>query len=638
MRTLHFLTVAVLAIVLQACGGGTEEEHTARIPRAEAPSVRDEAPTNGGSAETFETILPSAPSAPAPTYDSAPYSPPSSSSEEAATPLSLSMTAEKKFLTRLGLVKLSWTATGPIEELYLWSEGFNRFSGDNGSADPCGPIVDASLGVTRHLLVNAMDGANLGADLNEGSPAHTALIPYLDSAQTCDETLCQGFSPSAKTAACRIDLDPSEPMGSFYTRTLTADAEFHICARTAEGTTCKSSQSISVPKASVTQVSAVETGDEKIRFTFAYTYAIRKASAPQGCETITSFYDDHNHGHGTITADCPIIATQTDRFQRPRDLSFGVYGIGDDNSDVHFFKISRHATPEVTLKADGAVTCDDPYKLKDHCEGRIDLTAEAYRAFKLFDSKPNTADELLLEGKVSAGLKLELSSNQGLANYQSRQEIAPGRTSFKGVRRSHAQHQWRATVEADGKTFQGSWLQEPHFPAQFELSVATQTLHPSDWDSCEYEDTDDGESECGVCVETSGFYQASVIWTGRHLKRIIADCTSSRMGVVASGLSINIPDTYEAQGNLLGSPALAIQVPVTGSGWTDQLTCTLTGEAYDGTKVVRVQTWTANCGITHALPGDSHDPDLEGAFIEIGTGWSNGADLYTLVSQQWDGE
>lgn len=639
-------TVLIAGVVaLSACGGGPVDFLDSGHPKTHEDEVisaeeQPRAPQAGSPVNGDETIQPTAPATPVPSYDAPAALPenPAPAAEPAA--FSLKIAAEKKFDTRLGLVRLTWNATGPIDELSLWSEGFNRLPGDKNSDDPCGGIDDASSDVTRQPLVNSIDGPNLGFDLNDGSPAHTALLPYLDSAQLCDEGLCEGFSESAATPpACRIDLNPSQPVGVFYTRTLAKDAVYHLCAHTAEGTTCTASSPVSAPHVSIGDVSATTTSDEKIRFTVDYANAVREATAPHGCVKVDGgSYNDRNHGQGTLIADCPITSMADTRLKHAPALVFRVDGIGSGNIESRSYRVQRKPTPVIALKAAGDVKCDDPYKIPDHCEGRINLVADAYREFGLYEFAPGEVDRQILLGRTAEGLSVGLSSNQGSADYVSTEKKSATETKFNGVRRSHAQYEWRATVQAQGKTYNGPWLQEPRFPTQFELGGKTQTLHPSDWDGCDHENVNDGEAECGVCIETSGYYEASVGWRGRHLKRITADCTSSSAGLVASGRSIEIPDGYEAQGDLLGSPAIAFQVPVSGSGWTDTLTCTLTGEGYDDTKIVRTQTWTPNCAITHAQKGDSFDPDLEGAFIELGSGWSNSLDLWTLVSSQWDGE
>jgi hypothetical protein len=656
------LPVVVLAILaLPACGGvgllgGTEEKQEA-VATEVSPQAPEENHTND------EVILPSAPEAPV-----IPTSPEESAPAPAADPVaafSLNITADKDFDTRLGLVRLSWASTGQIEEIYLWSAGFNREAGDAAEDDPCGKIGK------RHLLVNSKEGDNLGFELNDGTPAHEALLPYLNSARSCDESICEGYAASADgTPVCRIDLDPAIPSGAFYTRTLTRNAVYHVCAKTAEGTTCTASDAVATPQVSFEGSSAEMSADGKIRFTLNYLYAVREVSAPIGCvkDNGGSTFSDRNRGQGILVASCPLdgpkislssvgrrklsfqsTPAQEDQtsslsfrkvadatFRPNADLQFSAQGIGAGNSDAKYYKIDK-ASPVLTLRADGAVACDDADLTAAHCPGRIDLVVEATREFDLLEIKAGSDAEKVLHGKAPAGLPIVLSSNQGPSSLAAVPTESAAETLFKGVPRDHDHHKWRATVELDGKTYKSDWWKAPPLAAGFKLLSATQTLHPSNWDTCSHEDTDDGESECGVCVETSGFYQATVAWEGRHLKNVGVYCTSANEGVVTAS-PVAIPNSYEKQGNLLGSPALSFQVPVNRSNWSDELVCILTGQAYDGTAIVRMQMWKPSCNYTHASPGDPHDPDLEGAFIENGTGWANAGDLWTLVSSQWDGE
>ena len=676
MKKVKYSLLVIVILLLSACGGGSVGilgETDAVQNESPNEAVAPEDSKGGPPSNSDEVILPSSPSAPVPSYDEpAPLPEDPAPSADPVAAFSLTIDAEKKFDTRFGLVKLTTAATGKIEELYVWSDGFNRETSDKGKDDPCGPIMNSQANVTRHLLVNSIEGANLGYDLNDPSPALDALLPYLDSAQLCDESICEGYAAATDAPpSCRMDLDPAVKSGSFYTRTLTRDAVYHLCAKTPEGTTCVASDPVTVPEVSFEGSTGATSTEGKIRFTLDYLNALRAVRPPSGCVTLDggSHYDDRDRGRGTLVADCPVDGSKTflsrtvnrklgiqsipaedgqtasmslkkiaeHRLAPDADLAFTAYGIGSGNADARYFNIER-TLPVVTLKAGGAVKCDDSSLTDDHCPGRLDLIAEAYRDFDLLEVKAGLDPEVILHGRTSADLPIGLASNEGPASPSSVQPESPTEMRFKGVPRNHFQYKWRASVELDGQTYKSPWFKGPRFPAEFKLLSAAQTLHPSNWDTCEYEDTDDGESECGVCVETSGFYQASVAWEARHLKQIGVYCTSANEGVVAVTNPVTIPDSYEKQGSLLGGPALAFQVPVNRSNWSDELVCVLTGEAYDGAKILEMQAWRPSCAYTHGTPGDPHDPDLEGAFIENGAGWANEADLWTLVSSQWDGE
>lgn len=665
MKTFNLSVLAAAILCLSACGGSSLE--TVHVgDNVTSADSGESSPEAAPSVKNDETIVPADPGAPAPSSPSDVSDPAPAAEPDAA--LSLHLEAEKDFDTRLGLVRLTWNVAGPADEIYLWSAGFNRQAGDQAQEDPCGPIEQAD--VTRHLLVNSINSPNLGFDLNEGSPAHEALIPYLDSARPCDAANCEGFAESADaTPVCRIDLNPSVPAGAFYTRTLVKDAVYRLCAKTAEGTTCVDSSEIQVPTVSIETTSAGAAGEGKIRFKLTYLNAIREMGAPTGCvkDAGASSFSDREGGRGALVALCPIEKTLSpaspaaarrlsfqgtpatadasdvsfrkaarQRIVSNADLNFSAYGIGTGNADTVSFDIDLSA-PVVTLKSGGAVVCDDPTLTEAHCSGRVDLLAEARRDFDVFEHGAGS-EEKILHGTISPGAPIGLSSNQGPVGAVSVEAESETEIRFHGVPRNHSHYQWRASVTLGGETYKSSWWKEPRFVPEFQLLDAAQTLHPSNWDTCEYEDTDDGESECGACVETNGFYQATVHWEGRHLKRIGAYCTSANEGMIAVDGPVTIPNTYEKQGSLLGGPALAFQVPVNRSNWSDELVCVLTGEAYDGTKILKMQTWRPNCGYTHAAAGDPYDPDLEGAFIENGTGWANQSDLWALVSSQWDGE
>lgn len=656
MKKEGLLILAIAATVITAgCGGGSVEwlgrgskldrpEETEIAPEnTKVEDVEDAAKTND------DVILPSGPSTPTSEYTPPSVSPPAPSAEP-VVPFSLQINAEKKTETRLGLVKLSWTATGAIEELYLWSEGFNRFPADKTDDDPCGPIADASMGATRHLFVNGIDGPNLGYDLNDGSPAHTAVLPYLDSAQHCDASLCEGFTGSENVPACRTDLDPSKP-AVFYTRALTKDAVYHLCAKTAEGTTCADSDVIAAPQVSFNDVAAVLSPEGKVRFTLNYTYAIRQVTAPNGCADVNTSYDDRDHGRGSLVADCPLTMpavrlrkttaqeTSGSELALHRNTvtqfsfggpSFAAAGIGNGNVAQRHYHVDQ-GNPVVSVKHIGEVTCTDGGILTSDCKGRVDLLAEAYRKFTVLELKPSN-EEVVLDGNVGVG-PIKIYSNQGQVSGTSSEQKSPTQVQFNGVPRNHSHYQWRAAVELNGTSFKSPWWKEPRFPAKFELLEATQTLALSNWDTCEYEDVDDDEAECGACAETAGSYEASVVWKGRHLKNIGVYCISKNEGVISATNPVTIPNSYEEQGTHFGGPALTFSVPVNRSNWTDELTCVLTGEAYDGTKILRIQNWTPNCAFTHAV---AH-PYCGGAFVENGAGWDNQSDINNAIALQWVG-
>ncbi|HEX5036928.1 MAG TPA: hypothetical protein VFX30_07190 [bacterium] len=524
MKAFLFSVGAAILLSLSACGGTHPSFESAEAADAAVPGEsKKEAPE---SAVKDETILPADPAAPS----AVPSSDPAAPSPEAAPAFSLHVDAEKKFETRLGLVKLSWTATGVIDEIYLWSTGFNRREGDGAQEDPCGPIADA--GATRHALVNSLSGPNLGFDLNDGSPAHEALLPYLDAARLCDEASCDGFAANpGESPACRIDLDPSKLSGSFYTRTLTRDAIYRLCAKTSEGVFCESSDAVAVPDASVDGIAAEFSTEGKIRISVDYLHAARKMRAPQGCdETDGSSYDDRDRGRGTLVTDCPVdrprmqIARQTatrtlslqqageTRFaahQAPQSgliqlagdrLVFTAEGLGKSNTDSESVVIATE-DPSIAIQGPfGFQGCS----LENDCEGTVEIRATVSRRVTV--TRAGDAS-LLAEGKTTAGIEwVHLRGNDdivlpdgkdgsGLPKTKTIEQFKPAGTlavpasngetelTFTNVVRNHERFRWKARVEIDGKSFDSATIALPYLPrfevTQTDAVAATDGAH---WD------------------------------------------------------------------------------------------------------------------------------------------------------------
>lgn len=442
------------------------------------PQDPEEAPVPQGD----EVILPNSPSAPAPDVAPAPMPEVTAPAAEPAA-FSLNIDAEKKFDTRLGLVKLSWAATGPVEEVYLWSDGFNRDTADAASDDPCGTI-----GV-RHLLVNSKEGANLGYELNDGTPAHDALLPYLDSAQLCDESICEGYTASPGAPSCRIDLDPKISSGSFYTRTLTKDAVYRLCAKTAEGTDCVASSAVTVPTASIESASAGISPEGKVRFTLNYLFAVRGMDPPAGCVKNDggSNYNDRDRGRGILVADCPIETHAVVREMRNGfgGIPFTAQGIGNGNSDSDRFTIVA-GDPVVTVSSPYGFQGKDGCAGENDCEGTVKIDARASRSLTVtrlgtgeaLFSGPTTAgiewvhlqqnDDLILpDGKTGDGLPktktiemYETSGTQALGA-----AVGEGEVTFTNVLRSHKHYRWRARAIVDGKKFNSASTALPYQPS-----------------------------------------------------------------------------------------------------------------------------------------------------------------------------
>ncbi len=605
MKIQRLFTVAIfVTLMTAACGGGSGDRLGASsLDRSEETEI---APTEITPDDTKgdEVILPSGPTS---TPEVSPIPEYPAPAGEPAVALSLQINAEKKPDTRLGLVKLNGTVTGKIEELYLWSEGFNRFPGDKTNADPCGPIADASMGVTRHLLVHSTDGPNLGYDLNDGSPAHTALLPYLDSAQHCDAAICEGFTGSENVPACRIDLNPSQPV-TFYTRALTNDAVYRLCAKTAEDTTCADSDVIAAPTVSFSDVAAALSPEGKIRFTLNYAYALRAVTAPNGCIDVSTAYDDRDNGRGNLVADCPLTmpavrlqktAVQETSgseisFQRINPArfflqgpSFAAAGIGNGNTAHESFHIEAQ-DPVVTINGPyGFQAKEDGCPLGNSCEGTVKIKARVSREVTvtragsvspLISGKTTAGidwihlqrnDDLILpDGKTSDGLpktktieQYETTGTEAVAA-----TAGEGEATFTNVGRNHKRYRWRARVSVDGKKFDSAPVSMPYVP-KFTIAQSATTLV---WDGAQHHDG-------GVLTVTA-----------HHIKDVRGECTSSYGSASYSILHPGWGYGASTEGTLHPTVLLAQDDA------TNPLTCRFWGVSHDGQAIDGgTFTWTA---------------------------------------------
>jgi len=311
--------------------------------------------------------------------------------------LSATLTVQKQFDTRLGLVKLNWNVTGgdEISELYIYG-GFYRIEGDNAASNPCGKIEDAYG--KRNLLVHSD-----GNDLNDGSPNFNTWNKFMSSAQECTSgTNCKGYTPPTAlkdpdgnkyfTRAllaklemadpnitvmekadhldlyltpellladhppyCRMDLKNAGAFvksGEMYTRLLTR-TPFTLYAKTASGEEKKITVSVpDLPDANITATVDVLNDQPKIKFTANYGYALLPVNAPAGCTKSGGNYSPK--GSGMVEATCPLSKSQ--------QLTVSAVGIGQLGSDTKTFKIEADSIQKefkpTTFTASDSTLCN----------------------------------------------------------------------------------------------------------------------------------------------------------------------------------------------------------------------------------------------------------------------------------------
>ena len=651
MKTNSFIAALFVATCLSACGSQNNQVVDGNSIQSEEGSIGAKAPqgssANGTSPETpqqgDEVVTP--PTAGAPASHSSMYDdpgspvPPSSVTNNtpaptpasADLPLAASVTVESQFDKRLGLVHISWSVQGGnLSELYLYSNGFNRLNTDGSTEDPCGAIDDSvySHNGKRRLLLNSTStGGNLGEDLNEDSPAHVAVTPYLEGADECGDSNCRGYTPArteegkrslSMTPVCRIDLKDANGTfvthGSFYSRVLVKDAVFHLYAKTADGSEASSdSDAVEVPQTAIENITAAPTASG-MTFTIDYIYGIRPASvSPAGCtiDATQSQIDDRQKGRGRLVVSCPLTKS---------NVRFTAYGIGSGNHDSRPFAIALGAPVIEKPRDAGYHECSNGSPDFDNCKGQFTIEAKAYRSFTITDLTKHTP---LVSGKTGIGAtKLTLVSDgndRHDAEMSGIDSDGKPKFTFKKVTHDYQNTSWHAEAVVGGNTISSEIL-EKAYPASFNISANFgPTLNLSHYDVCDNGQGWGLEGHCGYCVDSHDIQIAtSLSWEGRHISRIDVSCNRGDIAIGNPGLS---QTNYEIQ----TGPITAVLNAGNMDDWATGYHCTVTAFDYLGNPVgnagaldASINCHSDNSNDQNFQPDGRADPDSE----NNGTGYT----------------
>ncbi len=265
------------------------------------------------------------------------------------------LTVDKKFDTRLGLVKVSWNVTGvnakDITDLQIWSDGFYRITIDGGTpGDECKGKPDdmfaGGLGHTRYLLVNGNESnaANLGGDMTSGTAPYDAVKTYMDSAVKCkdDGSNCHGYTPPTPCFLC--DQPPACVMttkdaaghfvksGFVYTRVLADKLKFHLYVKAGTLEKAVDSDPVDVDPVTFTANVDVQTDAPKIRVTATGKNISVPIMPPMGCEPPTGNTPDKLGNLASFTMNCPLNS-------KSQVIEFWATGLGIADSKDATYKV-----------------------------------------------------------------------------------------------------------------------------------------------------------------------------------------------------------------------------------------------------------------------------------------------------------
>lgn len=567
----------------------------------------ESAATNGsGKVAGDEQITPSetgsAPaSVPTPPSTSDDDADPTPAAPAAPSALKATITATKMFDTRLGLVRVDWTVSGgdDFSELYIYSGGFYRTSGDLSTLDPCGKIEGDSLSSNgkRLLLVDSN-----GDDLNEGSDHYEQWSSYLATEQVCFNGVCDGYTPPQRRLmtgipVCRVDLKDADGSavrsGTFYTRVLEEKMSFHLYAKTKAGEeTSAATPAVDIDPVGL-NVSLKVGSDNRLHVSATATNALRNLSVSQYCTSDSEALQ--KNGDDNYVGTCPFKDEQT--------IAFTARGIGAKNIVAKTYKIKIEDVKKVDLKDGTEHNCKDgsgSFNWPD-CEGTLNLAVHVSPAdYVVKDQDGNVA----ASGNTYAGLgEVELYSNADKKNpIRSKSTDENGNVTFTGVSRNHEHYIWHAKVRgAESNTTEKIDGLEP-YKASFEMVDGSWYNNGSTTRHCRL-----------IGSEPGGLWDG-ITWKGKNIDHIAVSCHDRLLRETsAATFDQSNPENYDhcataeqpvkaSYDSQKGKIEVNIQIDGKNFGWKNTCACDFTATAYDGSKLHwNDVSWENECVVHSAL-------------------------------------